>query len=119
MRDDVAGPDRSALSEGLGAGAGALCACKYRPAKQCPGEWEPGCDFGTNAEYAMPAPQSVLEVDEALALKMISIRLPVELIEKYKTLAAASGTADWRGVGYQRLMRQALSDFAAKKDTPN
>ncbi len=28
------------------------CPCGDRPAAQCPGEWEPGCDLGNNPEYA-------------------------------------------------------------------
>jgi hypothetical protein len=29
----------------------ALCHCKDRPADQCPGEWEPGCDLGNNEKH--------------------------------------------------------------------
>lgn len=28
------------------------CPCGDRPADQCPGEWEPGCDLGANEKYA-------------------------------------------------------------------
>jgi hypothetical protein len=28
-----------------------LCMCKDRPAEECPGEWEPGCDLGNNEKY--------------------------------------------------------------------
>ena len=28
------------------------CPCGDRPAAQCPGEWEPGCDLGNNPKYA-------------------------------------------------------------------
>lgn len=27
------------------------CMCKDRPASQCPGEWEPGCDLGANEKF--------------------------------------------------------------------
>lgn len=37
----------------------ALCACKDRPADQCPGEWEPGCDLGANEAHARAAPAPV------------------------------------------------------------
>lgn len=37
----------------------AQCACKDRPADQCPGEWEPGCDMGANELHAAPAPTPV------------------------------------------------------------
>lgn len=29
------------------------CHCKDRPADQCPGEWEPGCDLGANPAHAL------------------------------------------------------------------
>lgn len=28
-----------------------LCMCKDRPASECPGEWEQGCDLGSNAAH--------------------------------------------------------------------
>ena len=31
------------------------CPCGDRPADQCPGEWEPGCDLGNNPKYAKQA----------------------------------------------------------------
>ena len=31
------------------------CPCGDRPADQCPGEWEPGCDLGNNPKYAKRA----------------------------------------------------------------
>jgi hypothetical protein len=34
----------------------ALCGCKDRPAVDCPGEWEPGCDLGNNPKHARRAP---------------------------------------------------------------
>ena len=34
------------------------CACKDRPADQCPGEWEPGCDLGANAAHVRVAQQA-------------------------------------------------------------
>ena len=30
----------------------ALCQCKDRPARKCPGAWESGCDFGANEKHA-------------------------------------------------------------------
>jgi hypothetical protein len=32
-----------------------MCACNDRPASDCPGEWEPGCDLGNNEKFAAPA----------------------------------------------------------------
>ena len=31
------------------------CPCGDRPADQCPGEWEPGCDLGANERYVKVA----------------------------------------------------------------
>jgi hypothetical protein len=33
------------------------CPCGDRPNNQCPGEWEPGCDLGSNPEYAKRVPE--------------------------------------------------------------
>lgn len=49
-------------------------------------------------------------VDDALGLKLISIRLPGSLIEDFKNIATING-----GMGYQTLMRQVLKRFAASE----
>ena len=47
------------------------------------------------------------KIEDALGLKMISIRLPEDLIQAYKDIA------EFRGIsGYQPLMRDALKRFA-------
>ncbi len=46
------------------------------------------------------------DIDEALGLKSISIRLEKELIEEFKMIAK------YNNMGYQPLMRQALHRFA-------
>jgi len=46
------------------------------------------------------------EIEAALGLQLISIRLPKSLIEDFKSIGAL------HGVGYQPLMRQALKRFA-------
>lgn len=46
------------------------------------------------------------DVDASIGLQMISIRLDRDLIEKVKLIA------DFHGVGYQPLMRDALQRFA-------
>lgn len=51
------------------------------------------------------------KVDEALGLKMISIRLDVGLIEDFKMLGAISR------MPYQSLMREALKGFASSEKT--
>lgn len=43
-----------------------LCACEDRPASQCPGEWEPGCDLGSNPAHVRVHHMSA---DEQAALK--------------------------------------------------
>ena len=45
-------------------------------------------------------------VDQAVGMKMISIRLPASLIDDFKALATM------HGLGYQPLMRQILERFA-------
>ena len=67
--------------------------------------WENGI-LGESLEHAETADVSTADVDEALGLQMISIRLPKELIENYKTIAA------YHNLGYQPLMRDALKRFA-------
>lgn len=46
------------------------------------------------------------QIDEAAELQMISIRLRKDLIEKFKFIASKNG------IGYQPLMKQALTRFA-------
>ena len=46
------------------------CPCGDRPAEQCLGEWEPGCDMGSNPKYAKvaePAPQQPVQEPVAWA----------------------------------------------------
>lgn len=51
------------------------------------------------------------EIDRSLGLQLISIRLPVALIEDYKLAAQISG------VLYQPLMREALAAWIDKRKT--
>ena len=72
--------------------------------------WESG-KLGRDAEHAQRLPDDEwkkerAELDEALGLKAISIRLEKELIEDFKMIAKING------MGYQPLMRQALKRFA-------
>lgn len=50
-------------------------------------------------------------VDRSLGLKMISIRLPVAMIEDYKLIAKL------RGMVYQPLMRDALAEWIDQAKT--
>ena len=64
-------------------------------------------ELGADERYVAVAPaEEEDELDKALGLKTISIRLPVKLIESYKLLA------EIEGVGYQPLMRDILGRHA-------
>lgn len=68
--------------------------------------WDTG-QLGADEKYVRVAsPETHQQVDEALGLQMISIRLPKGLIDTYKTLAS------FHEIGYQPLMRDALTRFA-------
>ena len=71
-----------------------------------PQAWESG-QLGRDEAHVQVAPKEIeLQVDEGMGLQMISIRLQKELIEDYKKIA------EFHGVGYQPLMRDALRRFA-------
>ena len=71
--------------------------------------WESG-ELGRDAAHAKPASQALAQqIDDALELQMISIRLPKELIEDFKMIAT------YHGIGYQPLMRDALKRFASSE----
>lgn len=73
--------------------------------KEC--AWESG-QLGTSIEHARPAPDGHSAVlDESLAMQLISVRLPKELIDDLKYLASKEG------LGYQPLMRRVLMRFVA------
>lgn len=77
-------------------------------AKKIPGTveaWENG-ELGNDEEYAVVVPEASAEVDQALGLQAVSIRLQKSLIEDFKFLAQE------HGIGYQPLMREALRRFA-------
>jgi uncharacterized protein (DUF4415 family) len=68
--------------------------------------WEDGV-LGRDEQYAQKAsPAQEQEVEDALAMQAISIRLDKALIDTFKTIATING------VGYQPLMRDALRRFA-------
>jgi uncharacterized protein (DUF4415 family) len=68
--------------------------------------WESG-ELGRDPEFAVRAPQELeKQVDDALGMQAISIRLEKELIESFKLIAKVEG------MGYQPLMREALRRFA-------
>jgi hypothetical protein len=68
--------------------------------------WESG-ELGLSAEHAVVAPATLeREVDDALGLQLISIRLPRRLIDDLKLIAKKEG------LGYQPLVRRVLMRFA-------
>ena len=67
--------------------------------------WESG-EFGRDIKYAKAVDKKIgIQIDEALGLQMISIRLEKDLIESYKLLGTKYD------MGYQPLMREALKRF--------
>jgi hypothetical protein len=67
--------------------------------------WESG-QLGSSMEHASAAPWALEEaIDASLGMQAISIRLPKQLIDAYKLIAAH------HGLGYQPLMRDILQRF--------
>lgn len=68
--------------------------------------WESGT-LGKSDEHVRKTSKEVeAQIDEAMGLQAISIRLPKATIETYKNLA------EMHGVGYQPLMRDAICRWA-------
>ena len=69
-------------------------------------KWENG-ELGRREEFVAVAPESESDaLDSALAMKLVSIRLPIPLIESLKAIAAH------HGVAYQPMIRDLLTRFA-------
>lgn len=67
--------------------------------------WETG-QLGREEEFVKRSEDNIeKEIDEALELQLISIRLQKSLIEDFKYIATLNG------IGYQPLMRQVLKRF--------
>jgi len=78
---------------------------KKRKVRRFTDAWEIG-DLDSNFRYARTADKKIgVQIDEALGLQMISIRLEQDLIESYKLLGAKYD------MSYQPLMREALKRF--------
>ncbi len=68
--------------------------------------WEAGA-LGRDTSHAKAVSADIeQQVDDGMGLQLISIRLQKELIEDYKKIA------EFHGIGYQPLMRDALKQFA-------
>jgi hypothetical protein len=73
--------------------------------KDTPEAWDDRT-LGAQEEYAAAADVShEVNLDDALGLQSIAIRLPKEMIKQYKLIA------HFHGVGYQPLMRDVLARF--------
>ena len=68
--------------------------------------WESG-ELGNDPRFAKICDADIQsQVDEAIAMQPISIRLPKSLVETFKLLGQK------HGLGYQPLMRRVLTRFA-------
>lgn len=75
-----------------------------------PEAWDERLLGADEQHVAAAGPEHDAALDQALSLKLISIRLPESLIEDFKNIAIING-----GMGYQTLMRQVLKRFAASE----
>lgn len=72
-------------------------------------KWENG-ELGRSDEHVALAPESEsLELDSDLAMKLVSIRLPIPLIEALKAIAAH------HEIAYQPMIRDLLIRFATSE----
>ncbi len=67
-------------------------------------KWDDGT-LGRSEEYVAVATSSTTEVDDALGMQMISIRLQKKLVSDLKKIA------EYHGVGYQPMIRDLLNRF--------
>lgn len=66
--------------------------------------------LGNDPKFAKAVSLEVTEeIDSAVCLQSISIRLEKKLVDSFKVLA------EFHGIGYQPLMRDALSRFASSE----
>ena len=73
------------------------------------GPWETG-QLGRDAAHVKRASAELEQaVDRALAMKLVSIRLPEPMIEALKAIAAH------HGIGYQPMVRDLLGRFIASE----
>jgi hypothetical protein len=71
--------------------------------------WDTG-QLGADRNHARRVPEDLArQMEESLEMQMISIRLHKSLIDSFKVLGG------FHGIGYQPLMRDALTRFAASE----
>lgn len=68
--------------------------------------WESGALGESESHAIVVSPEKTQEIENAIGMQMISIRLNKGLIKAFKWIA------EYHGVGYQPLMRDALQRFA-------
>jgi len=69
-------------------------------------KWESG-EYGRSDEHVVVASESAhAELDQSMAMKLVSIRLPITLIETLKMIA------EHHGIAYQPMVRDLLTRFA-------
>lgn len=84
---------------------------KPNPKEQKDDQWE-SRDLGASPQHVRVVSEQLgSEIDEAMELQLISIRLQKQLIDDLKRIAQKEG------IGYQPLIRQALTRFARDNAT--
>ncbi|KLJ02848.1 hypothetical protein [Luteimonas sp. FCS-9] len=69
-------------------------------------KWENG-EYGRSDEHVVVASEALHnQLDEALAMKLVSIRLPIPLIDSLKAIAS------FHEIAYQPMIRDLLTRFA-------
>lgn len=71
-----------------------------------PAKWERGEYGRSDAHVAVAPDEESLQLDSDLAMKLVSIRLPIPLIDALKAIAAH------HGIAYQPMIRDLLMRFA-------
>ena len=92
------------------------CHCNDRPADQCPGEWEPGCDLGANPAHVRVA-QPVQQPGDNINCKSVQKRLAVQAApaqrqplsdEQIDSLTFPFLTAELGPTAYDRAIARAI-----------
>jgi hypothetical protein len=69
-----------------------LCMCKDRPASECLGEWEPGCDLGANEKFVRVGKEDLTKVHSA----PVPEQLPVIESDDLGNLRVTSSLPNYR-----------------------
>lgn len=90
----------------------ARCMCKDRALTDCPGEWEPGCDLGNNAEHVRVSTTDPAVIDAAVAAP--AARLVGGEADELRTVMRSLGYSDTaiNAMGDSTTMMQRAVDAA-------